>query len=80
MNTLRMFVSRSRNFTSSTQELAKIQKRFTIFNDDDDDDDKKEVKIKINKFDIYHENRDELNEWFMQVDVHLIFNQVSIDK
>ena len=57
-----MFVSRSRNFTSSTQELAKIQKRFTIFNDDDDDDDKKEVKIKINKFDIYHENRDELNE------------------
>ena len=75
-----MFVSRSRNFISSIQEFATIQKRFTIFNDDDDDDDRSEVKVKINKFDIYHKNRDELNEWFMQVDVHLTFNQVSIDK
>ena len=56
-----MFVLESRNFISSTQELATIQKRSIIFNDDDDDN-KKEVKVKINKFDIYHENRDELNE------------------
>ena len=80
MNILRMFVSKSRNFISSTQELATIQKRFTIFNNDDDDNDKSEIKVKINKFDIYHEDRDELNEWLMQIDVHLTFNQVSIDK
>ena len=74
-----MFLLKSRNSISNIQELATIQKRFITFNDDDDND-KSEIKIKINKFDIYHENRKELNEWLMQVDVHLIFNQISIDK
>ena len=73
MNTLKMFILKSCDFILNTQQLATIQKRFIIFNDNDDDD-KNEIKVKINKFDIYHENRDELNEWLMQIDVYLIFN------
>ena len=61
MNILKIFVLKSRNFISNTQELATIQKRFIIFNDDDNND-KNEITIKINKFDIYHKNRDELNK------------------
>ena len=37
-----------------------MQRRFTLYTFDNDD--KYEIKTKVNKFDIYHENRDESNE------------------
>ena len=48
-----MFVQESRNFVSSTSNFTTNQMRI-----DFDDD-----KIKINKFDIYHEDRNKLNNW-----------------
>ena len=68
----RMSVSNQRNsITSSFSEFTTAQKRFIIFDDD---------KIKINKFNIYHENRNELNDWFTQVDVYFVFNQIISNK
>ena len=68
----RMSVSSQRNSTiSSFSESTTAQKRFIIFDDD---------KIKINKLDIYHENRNELNDWLTQVDVYFAFNQIINNK
>ena len=67
-----MFVSNQRNsVTSSFSKFTTIQKRFIIFDDD---------RIKINKFDIYYKNRNELNDWFTQVDVYFAFNQIISNK
>ena len=68
----RMSVSNQRNSViSSFSEFTTIQRRFIIFDDD---------KIKINKSDIYHENRNELNNWFTQIDVYFAFNQIINNK
>ena len=67
-----MFVSNQRNqIISSFSKFTTIQKRFIIFDDD---------KIKINKLDIYHKNRNELNDWFTQIDVYFVFNRMSDNK
>ena len=65
-----MFVQESRNFVSSTSNFTTNQMRI-----DFDDD-----KIKINKFDIYHEDRNKLNNWLIQIDVYLAFNHVLKSK
>ena len=36
--------------------------------------------IKINKSDLYHEDRVKLNDWFMQMNVYFMFNNVFNDK
>ena len=67
-----MSVSNQRNSAiSNFSRSTTTQKRFIIFDDD---------KVKINKFDIYHENRNELNDWFTQVDVYFAFNQIISNK
>ena len=67
-----MSVSNQRNsIISSFSESTTAQKRFIIFDDD---------RIKINKSDIYHEDRNELNDWFTQVDVYFAFNQIISNK
>ena len=67
-----MSVSGQRNSAiSSFSESTTAQRRSTIFDDD---------KIKINKPDIYHGDRNGLNDWFTQVDVYFAFNKMSDDK
>ena len=67
-----MSVSDQRNSAiSSFSESTTAQRRFIIFDDD---------KIKINKSDIYHEDRNELNNWLTQIDVYFLFNKMSDDK
>ena len=65
-----MFVQESRNFVSSTSNFTTNQMRI-----DFDDD-----KIKINKFDIYRENRNQLNNWFARFNVYSTLNHVSKSK
>ena len=65
-----MFVQKSRNFVSSTSNFTTNQMRI-----DFDDD-----KIKINKFDIYYENRNQLNNWLTQFDMYLTFNHIFKSK
>ena len=68
----KMFVSNQRNsIISNFSKFTTIQKRFIIFDDD---------KIKINKSDIYHETRNELNDWYTQIDVYFAFNQMINNK
>ena len=68
----RMSVSSQRNSAiSSFSESTTIQRRFIIFDDD---------RVKINKSDIYHEDRNELNDWFTQIDVYFAFNQIINSK
>ena len=65
-----MFVQESRNFVSSTSNFTTNQTRIDFDND----------KIKINKFDIYREDRNKLNNWLTQVDVYFAFNHVFKSK
>jgi hypothetical protein len=37
-------------------------------------------KIRVNKPDIYHEDRTGLEDWLMQVDIYFIFYSVSANK
>ena len=67
-----MSVSSQRNpATSSSSKSTTTQRRSTISDDD---------KIKINKPDTYHEDRNELNDWLTQVDVYFAFNQIINNK
>ena len=67
-----MSVSGQRNPTiPSSSESTTAQRRSIIFDDD---------KIKINKLDTYHEDRNGLNDWLTQVDVYFAFNKMSNDK
>ena len=59
-----MFILNSRNFIQNIIN-SNIQYRF-IDND----------KIKINKFNIYHDNRNNLNDYFIQMKIYLIFNTI----
>ena len=63
-----------RTFTLSILDFN-AQKRSTIFNNSNDDD-----KIKINKFDLYYENRVALENWFTQMKIYLLFNSVEKDR
>ena len=66
LNTLRMFTSGQRNFASSTTSSTTL-KTMIVFND----------KIKVNKFDIYKGERNELDDWLIQMKLYFAFNFVS---
>ena len=65
-----MFVQESRNFVSSTSNSTTNQMRIDFDND----------KIKINKLDIYHEDRNELNNWLTRFDMYSTLNHVLKSK
>jgi len=64
-----MFVSGQRASISSTSLLA--SRRLSIDEDD---------KVRINKPDVYHENRIGLKNWLMQINIYFIFYSVSANK
>ena len=37
-------------------------------------------RVKVNRFDIYHENRNELNAWLIQMKIYFEFNDISKKK
>ncbi len=37
-------------------------------------------KIRINKLDVYHEDRIDLEDWLMQVDIYFIFYPILANK
>ena len=59
-----MFVQKSRNLVSSTSNFTTNQAHIDFDND----------KIKINKFDIYHENRDKLNDLNQLIEASVEFD------
>ena len=61
-----MFTVKQRNIFNFSDFTAR-----DTFNDD---------KIKINKFDVYHENRNELKSWLIQIKIYFKFNSVSNNK
>ena len=77
MNTLkRMFNSAQRTFISSTldfnaQQRLNNQRRASEIDDDDI------KKIKVNKFDLYYEDRMTLEDWFTQMKIYLLFNSIE---
>ena len=71
-----MFNSAQRTFILSTldfnvQQRLNNQRRATIIDDDDT------RKIKVNKFDLYYEDRMTLKDWFTQMKIYLLFNSVE---
>ena len=66
LNTLRMFISRQRNLAPSIISVttSKINNHF--------DD-----RIKTNKLDVYKGERDELNDWLIQMKLYFAFNSIS---
>ncbi len=69
MNTLRMSVSGQRAPISSSSSTASRRP-----STDEDD------KIRINKSDIYHEDRIGLKDWLMQINIYFTFYFVSANK
>ena len=76
LNTLRMFTSRQRNFVLNTISATtfKINNHFDdrvkINNHFDD-------RVKINKLDVYKGERDELDDWLIQMKLYFAFNSIS---
>ena len=67
-----MSVSGQRNpATPSSSGSTTAQRRSTISDDD---------KVKVNKPDTYHGDRNGLDDWLTQVDVYFAFNKVPDDK
>ena len=66
-----MSVTDQRNLTFSINDSNTEQRRSIITENN---------KIKINKFDEYHENRKDFDSWFTQVKIYFVFNFVSNDK
>ena len=66
LNILRMFISRQRNFASNIISATTF-KINNHFND----------QVKINKFDVYKGERDELNDWLIQIKLYFAFNLIS---
>ena len=62
----KMFTVKQRNIFNFNNFTAR-----DTFNDD---------KIKINKFDVYHENRNELKLWLIQMKIYFKFNLISNNK
>ena len=65
--------------TSSTldfnaQQRSNNQRRATIIDDDDI------KKIKVNKSDLYYEDRMTLEDWLTQMKIYLLFNSVEKDR
>ena len=61
-----MFTVKQRNIFSFNSSTTR-----DIFNDD---------KIKVNKFDVYHENRNELKSCLIQIKIYFEFNSISNNK
>ena len=66
LNTLRMFTSKQRNPALNIISATTL-KINNYFND----------RVKINKFDVYKGERDELNDWLIQMKLYFIFNSIS---
>ena len=66
LNTLRMFISKQRNLASSIISST-TPKIMIAFSD----------KVKINKLNIYKGERDELNDWLIQMKLYFAFNSIS---
>ena len=66
LNTLRMFTSRQRNLAPSITSVttSKINNHFVD-------------RVKTNKLDVYKNERDELNDWFIQMKLYFAFNSIS---
>ena len=74
-----MFNPAQRISTSSTldfnaQQRSNNQRRATITDDDDI------RKIKVNKPDLYYEDRMTLKDWLTQIKIYLLFNSVEEDR
>ena len=66
LNTLKMFTSGQRNLAPSIISIA-TPKTSNHFDD----------RVKTNKFDIYKGERNELNDWFIQMKLYFAFNSIS---
>ena len=58
----------------NAQQRSNNQRRATIIDDDDI------KKIKVNKFDLYYEDRMTLEDWLTQMKIYLLFNSVEKDR
>ena len=58
----------------NVQQRLNNQRRATIIDDDDT------RKIKVNKFDLYYEDRMTLEDWLTQMKIYLLFNSVEEDR
>ena len=70
-----MFNSAQRIFTSSILDFN-AQRRLIVFNNSNDNDGVK-AKIKVNKLDLYYEDRVTLEDRFTQMKIYLLFNSVE---
>ena len=61
-----MFISKQRNFAPNIISIATLK----INNHFDD-------WVKTNKLDVYKGERDELNDWFIQMKLYFTFNSIS---
>ena len=61
-----MSTSRQRNPAPSTTSIATLR----IGNRSSD-------QVKTNKLDVYKDERDELNDWFIQMKLYFAFNSIS---
>ena len=68
----RIFISSTLDFNA--QQRLNNQRRATIIDDDDI------KKIKVNKFDLYYEDRMTLKDWLTQMKIYLLFNSVEKDR
>ena len=66
LNTLRMSTSRQRNLAPST--ISSTTPKVMIVLSD---------KVKVNKLDIYKGERDELDDWLIQMKLYFAFNSIS---
>ena len=61
-----MFISKQRNFALNITSITTL-KINNHFND----------RVKTNKLDVYKSERDELNDWFIQIKLYFAFNSIS---
>ena len=66
MNTLRIFTSKQRNLALSITSTTMLR----ISNHFDD-------RVKTNKLDVYKDERDELDDWLIQMKLYFAFNSIS---
>ena len=71
-----MFNSAQRISTSSTLDFN-VQQRLNNHRRASEIDDDDIRKIKVNKFDLYYEDRMTLKDWLTQMKIYLLFNSVK---
>ena len=67
-------ISTSSILDFNAQQRSNNQRRATIIDDDDI------RKIKVNKLDLYYEDRMTLKDWLTQMKIYLLFNSVEEDR